>query len=422
MARNLRLFLLILLIFFIISFLTNILGPIIPDLIDSFRLNLTLAAFLPFSFFVSYGVMSIPAGMLIEKFHEKPVIAGAFLLSFAGAFWSALFPSYPVLIMSLFMIGTGMAMLQVALNPLVRVAGGEEHYAFNLVLVQLVFGLASYISPLVYSWLVTGLGSEASQDNYLLELLSRHVPPGLAWVSLYWIFALISLIMFVFLVILRLPSVQLKEEERVGAWGVIRSLFRNRTVVLFFIGTLAYTGSEQGIANWLSKFLAVYHGFDPHSTGAQAVSWFWGFFTAGTLLGLALLKLFDSRRVLIGFAVATMACLTLGLWGPARVALYALPFTGFFCSSMWCIVFSLGLNSLDRHHGAFSGILCTGIVGGALIPLAIGSLGDWFGLRNGMLFLYLTLGYLLSVGFWARPLVVNETIGSKKTGRPGKQE
>ncbi|MBN2245529.1 MAG: MFS transporter, partial [Candidatus Aminicenantes bacterium] len=81
---------------------------------------------------------------------------------------------------------------------------------------------------------------------------------------------------------------------------------------------------------------------------------------------------------------------------------------------MWSIIFSLALNSVDKHHGSFSGILCTGIIGGALVPLIIGWLGDRFGLRIGMLFLYFTFGYILSIGIWARPLITNATIRRKK--------
>jgi len=74
------------------------------------------------------------------------------------------------------------------------------------------------------------------------------------------------------------------------------------------------------------------------------------------------------------------------------------------------VIFSLALNSVPRHHGSFSGILCTGIVGGAVVSLAVGWLGDRFGLRASMGLLFLTLGYILSVGFWARPLVANATV------------
>jgi fucose permease len=78
---------------------------------------------------------------------------------------------------------------------------------------------------------------------------------------------------------------------------------------------------------------------------------------------------------------------------------------------MWSIVFSLALNSVSRYHGAFSGILCTGITGGAIVPSLVGQLADHVGLRSAMLAVFVTLGYILSVSFWARPLIRNETVG-----------
>jgi FHS family L-fucose permease-like MFS transporter len=92
------------------------------------------------------------------------------------------------------------------------------------------------------------------------------------------------------------------------------------------------------------------------------------------------------------------------------VALIAFPCVGFFASVMYPIIFSLALNSVNEHHGSFAGIIVTGIIGGAIVPLIIGWLGDLMGLRNGLFFLYLTLGYILSIGFWAKPLVNNKTI------------
>jgi fucose permease len=83
---------------------------------------------------------------------------------------------------------------------------------------------------------------------------------------------------------------------------------------------------------------------------------------------------------------------------------------GFFCSVMWSIIISLALNSLAEHHGSFTGILCTAVLGGAVVPLIIGFIGDLAGLRTGLMFLYVTFGYVLCMGFWARPLIVNKTI------------
>ena len=154
MKKNPILIALILVIFFVISFLTNIIGPLVPDIIKSFELSLKMASFIPFSFFVAYGVMSIPSGFLIEAFGEKKVMIIAFLISSIGAFLFSSTGSYSFYLVSLFLIGTGMAMLQVAINPLLRTIGGEKEFAFNSVLGQLFFGLASFISPLIYSFVI----------------------------------------------------------------------------------------------------------------------------------------------------------------------------------------------------------------------------------------------------------------------------
>jgi fucose permease len=135
---------------------------------------------------------------------------------------------------------------------------------------------------------------------------------------------------------------------------------------------------------------------------------------------MGLLKLFDSRRVLIGFSVGALLCLTAALFGPSRVALYAFPCIGLFASIMWPVLVSLALNSVSEHHGPFAGILSTGIMGGAVGPVIIGRLGDHFGLRAGLCFLYVTFSCVLSVGFWARPLISNATVQLKKaTAEPG---
>lgn len=407
---------LIFLVFFVISFLTNILGPLVPDIINSFHLSLTLAALLPFSFFIAYGVMSIPAGMLVEKYKEKTVMTGSFIIAFLGALLFALLPVFSVAMVSLFLIGIGMAALQVAINPLLRTAGGEEHFAFNSVMAQLVFGLASFCSPYVYSYLVRELARPAAETQGAVRLLQQLTPANLSWISLYWVFSVVTLIMIVVMVWSPLPKVTRKEDERTGAWSTHVRLFKEKTVVLYFIGILTYVGTEQGLANWMSKFLQVYHGLDPQTVGASAVAWFWGLMTAGCFLGLFLLKLMDSRKVLIVFSLVAMATLTAALFGSTTVSRTAFPLMGFALSVMWSIIFSLALNSVSKHHGSFSGILCTAIIGGALLPLIIGRMGDQFGLRTGMLFIYATLLYILSIGFWAKPLVQNQTIQRKRGG------
>jgi len=408
MERNRYLVGLIVLTFFVISFLTNIIGPLVPQIIEDFDLSLTLVAVLPFAFFIAYGVMSIPSGILIEKYGEKKVMILAFLIAFSGALLFAVFPQYIVAVLSLFFIGSGMAMLQVAINPLLRVSGGEENFAFNSVMAQLFFGLASFLSPLVYSYLVLNIGTD--DMGFFLSILSDLVPPELPWISLYLIFALVSILMVIVIILSRFPEVLKNEDEKVGALETHLEMLKNKKVILFFLGIFAYVGAEQGVANWISEFLSSYHGYDPQTTGATTVSWFWGMMTAGTVLGLFLLKIMDSKKILVGFTSMVLLCLATALFGSGEIALYAFPAIGFFIAVMWPIIFSLALNSVEEHHGTFSGILVTGIAGGAVVPLIVGSIGDMFGLRVGMLFLFIAFGYILSIGFWAKPLVNNKTI------------
>jgi fucose permease len=399
---------LIMLTFFVISFLTNIIGPLIPDMIKGFSLSLTLVAILPFSFFIAYGVMSIPSGMMVEKYSEKKIMIAGFAVAFAGSAILALYPNYLSAIFSLFLIGCGMAMLQVVINPLLRTAGGEEHYAFYSIMAQLIFGLASFISPLVYAGLILRLKQEDGGGFY--ASFKKLLPAELPWISMYWLFTVICLLMILVILFSRFPKVELTSEEKAGALKTHIMLFKNKVVVLFFVSMLCYVGTEQGVANWISQFLSAYHGYDPQTTGAETVAYFWGLMTAGGLLGLLLVKLMDSRRVLILFTALAIVSLSAGLFSSGKVALVAFPLVGFFASVMYPVIFSLALNSLKEHHGSFSGILVTGIVGGAIFPLVIGWLGDHFGLRSGMFFLYLTLGFILTIGFWARPIIANKTI------------
>ena len=420
MRRSNFIVLLILVIWFVISFVTNILGPLMPTIIENYQLSLTLAAFLPFSFFLAYGIMSIPAGMMIEKLGEKFSMLIAFGLTFTGSLLFALFPVYQIALASLFIIGAGMAMLQVIINPLMREAGGEENFAFFSVLAQLVFGSASFISPHVFTYLMRELTSYDGKGNFFIHSLSQLIPENLPWTSLYWIFAFVIIIMLLIIGLVKLPAVELKEEERTGAVQTYIDLFRKKHVILFFLGIMAYVGTEQGIANWMSKFLNTYHGIDPQGQGAAAISWFWGLMTLGCLTGLVLLKLIDSKRILKIFTILTMVTLIIALFGPAEISLYAFPATGFLISMIWGIIFSLALNSEKMHHGSFSGILCSGIFGGALVPLIIGWLGDHIGLRLAMLFLFVTLGYILSVAFWAKPIINNKTVNLRELIRSKK--
>ena len=266
---------------------------------------------------------------------------------------------------------------------------------------------------MLLTYLVSNLNSTKS-NNAVKKIFSGIVPAGITWVSLYWVFSIVLLLMVIIVFVSKFPEVDRNEDEKSGNWSTHANLFKNKTVVLYFIGIFTYVGTEQGVSYWISKFLFTYHNYDPISTGASIVGRFWGMMSIGCLLGLGLLKLFDSRKILRVAVIFAAILLAAALYGPGNIALIAFPMVGFSLSVMWSIVFSLALNSVDSHHGSFAGILCTAIIGGAVVQILIGWLGDTFGLRAGMSFVFVTLAYIFSIGIWAKPLIANETIKTKK--------
>jgi fucose permease len=236
----------------------------------------------------------------------------------------------------------------------------------------------------------------------------------MSWISIYWIFALFSLIMIAFTLVIKFPKVALNEDEKVGTKDSYFLLFKDRTVLLFFFGIFAYVGVEQGISYWMSKFLQTYHGYDYETVGAVAVANFWGLMTIGGIAGLVLLKFLDGKLVLKLFTSLAILSLAMAMFGPAEYSIYGFQASGFFLSVMFPIIFSLALNSMNNHHGAFAGILISGVMGGAVVQLLIGLISDLTSLKIGMLFNFIILAYILSIGFWAKPLISNKTINLKK--------
>lgn len=406
--RYYHIVLLVMLIFFVISFITNILNSIIVDVKESFDLSLAMTGFLPFSFFIAYGVMSIPAGFLSEKYGNKSLLVFSFVLMTIASLVFVITPSYAVFSFTLFTLGSCMAILQVIINPMLRIAGGEEHFAFNSVAAQLVFGAASFASPYLYKYLV----NDSSSGN-LASYLRSFVPDNLPWASLYVVFSAIAFMVLIIVLVTKYPKFEKTEDEKAGDSSSYLDLLKNKYTLLYFFGIFCYVGVEQGIGNWISQFLSEYHTVDPQTIGANTVAYFWAMLTFGCILGLILLKIIDSRKLLIGATIATIGCLILALTSSAEIALIAFPLLGFCISVMWSIIFSLGLNSVKTHHGSLSGILCTGIAGGAIMPFIVGLIGGATSLKFGMLFLIIPLGFILSIGFWAKPLITNKTIGSK---------
>lgn len=412
-GRQINYFVIVLLncILFETGVIANALGALMPDMIRDLRLSYTLAALLPFSYFIAFGVISIPAGILTERLSAKKVVIASFVLAFVGTFLFAVRPQYQLVLLSLFLVGCWVAAGQIPLYPLLKTACGGENLAFFTVLTNLMYGLGSMVSPHVYSATVQRLAGPANGGAFG-RIVGRLVQGTFPWVALYWIFSAVLAVTVGVLIFVKFPRVGLTDEERAGTLPVYLGLLRNPVVLLFVFGVLAYSACEQGNANWISQFLKTYHGCDPATTGARTLSWFWTLLTAGCAAGMLVLKIFESRRVVTFSSLLALVCFSCAVLGNRTMALIFFPLVGLFLSVLWPLIAELALNSLEKHHGALMGILFSSAIGGAFGPLLIGRLADLAGLRAAMLVLYLPLAYLVFLGVRARPLVRNATLRS----------
>ena len=384
-------------VFFVISFITNIIGPLIPQFIKTYDLSLVLASFLPLSFFLSYGVFSVPAGILLERYGGKIVILSAFIISSAGAALIIFIPGYLSFIFSFFMIGTGMAILQVAINPMLRYAVSGENFAFFSIIGQLAFGSASFLSPVFYRFLL-------EKKNFF----GLHIFNDEPWLWIYVIFILAIIALLVFFYFLKIPGNQSTSEK--FDINVFSKFLNNRTSYFYFFGIFSYVGVEQGINNWSSEFLYQYHSLDPEKVGVEVISAFWGNLTIGTIISLFLVKLIDEKKLLSIYALSSSIIVLLAIHGDTEISVLSFKLLGFSISGVWSVMISLSLNSVPKNHSIFTGILLTGIVGGATFPFIVAGIGQIFNLKVGMHVILIGLVYLLYVGFTAKPLISNKTI------------
>jgi fucose permease len=397
------------LMFLLIGLLMSIISAIIPEMIKTFHISYGLASALPSAFFIAIALTCIPAGIIGEYYSPKYILVFSFLFGLTGVLIFVLFLTYWTSILSLFIIGSMVAVIQVIAVPLLRKTCGPENLAFYTSLTNLMYGAGAFLSPVVYTFLSKSPNGN-NMGNGGMELLSRLIPKGFEWASSFWLFVLLLIFLVMTAMFLKFPSQEKLQAVDQPRKNIYRELYTNKYVILYFISLVAYGSCEQGIAAWMSEFFHVYHGLDPQTKGASILSFYWLLLTGGCFGGMLLLKVFDSRKVLAALAVLAIISLVFSLYGGTTVSKISFPLVGAFESIMWPVILSLAINSVPKHHEVVSGVLYTASLGGALGPFIVGSIGDSFGLRTSLSILFLPFLVVLSVGFWAKPLVANKTI------------
>jgi MFS transporter, FHS family, L-fucose permease len=363
-------------LFFMWGLITSLNDILIPHLKGIFTLSYVQAMFIQFSFFGAYFVMSVPSGFLVEKLgYRKGIIIG---LVTAGVGCSGFFPaaslqSYPLFLAALFVLASGITLLQVAANPYVAILGRPETAASRLNLTQAFNSLGTTIGPYLGSVLILGVAATAGTGSEIETVQGPYL--GLA--------GLLVLIAIVFAQF-KLPVVSgMDATSAAGDEGAApaRSVWQHSHLVLGAVAIFVYVGGEVSIGSFLVNFMSRPEiGGLTEGTAGRYLSLYWGGAMVGRFIGSVVLQRVKPGKVLAFNAACVIALLVVAMMVAGKAAMWAVLAIGLFNSIMFPTIFTLAIAKLGRHTGEGSGVLCMAIVGGAIVPVVQGYFADNIGI------------------------------------------
>jgi fucose permease len=374
----------IFLAFFVMGFVDAV-GTLVGFAKTEFRLTGAEAGLLPFFGFVAFALFSVPAGVLADRRGKRFLLVLSLGVVLAGQIVASLsVSSYGRLLGAIFLIGVGMAALQVAGNPMMRDVSAPGRYARNLTFAQFLKSLGSISGP------------------YLTTLV---IALGLPWHGIFPVFAAVTLVTL--LLSLLLPAREAEPDasaaERPASIASSFALLKEPSVALAVLGIFLYVGAEVGLNSWLATYLSRTFGMDLASSATRlGPGLFFIALSAGRLLGSFVLNFLDARRFFRWSALLGFAGLGLLLVGSRTAALSGIVLCGLGFANIWPLVFSLTIESRPDRSGALSGLMCMAIFGGATLPALMGVAADRMGVVSAFLVPLACFAYLTALAFLGR--------------------
>ena len=359
-------------LFFMLGFITCLHDILIPHLKAIFNLNYTQAMLVQFCFFTAYAVMSVPMSKLVEKMGYKAGIIGGFLIAALGCilfYPAAASASYPIFLGALFILASGIVLLQVAGNPYVTLLAPKGKESVMLTLIQAFNSLATTVAPPIGAALIF-VDATASQAERISSVQMPYL--GLAG---------FMILLSVLIGLIKLPDArQIAAEQTESSHDGKTSVWQYKHMVLGTIGIFCYVGAEVAIGSLMVNALEHTAGLS-HDKAAGYLSIYWGGAMVGRFIGAGLMNKIAPNKYLAFNASMAVGLLMLAIAaGGGAVTQWSLLLIGFFNSIMFPTIFSLGTKGLGKFTGAASGIISTAIVGGALVPVLQGFVIDHVGL------------------------------------------
>jgi FHS family L-fucose permease-like MFS transporter len=398
-------------LFFIWGFITCLNDILIPHLKSVFTLNYTQVMLVQFCFFTAYFVVSVPSGYLVEKIDYKGgIIAG---LSIAGIGCLLFYPaaslhSYPLFLTAFFVLASGITLLQVAANPYVTVLGKPETASSRLTMTQAFNSLGTTIAPYFGSLLILSTAVKSTEEIKLLntgELSAYQETQAAAVQNPYLFLAAVLFFIAVIFAFIKLPEIKTADQQSVKSEKMSfgdghDSAWAYKHLVLGAIGIFVYVGGEVSIGSFLINFLGepAIAGLVEKDAG-KYVSFYWGGAMIGRFVGAAVMQKIQPGKALTFNAVIAAVLVLMTIVGSGHFAMWTILSVGLFNSIMFPTIFSLAVNSLGKHRGQGSGILCAAIVGGAILPVVQGFFADRIGIQTAFFIPVLCYLYIAYYGW-----------------------
>ena len=394
-------------LFFMWGFITVINNTLLPHLRSVFDLNYTQTTLIESVWFIAYFVASIPSAKLIERVgYQKSLVIGLLIMA-AGAFGmmlAASLPSYGVTLTMLFIIASGITLLQVAANPYVAVVGKPETASSRLNLVQAMNSAGTMLAPLFGAYLILGRskGGTASADVVLTP--AERLADAQSVILPYGLVAIVLVVLAIVIARFPLPAMgsstaRLAKEERKK-----HSLWAHRNLIFGIPAIFIYLIAEIGVANLFVNFVSQPDIANlTHEQAGRYLSFLWGGMMVGRFVGSAIMQKVDAGKVLAAFATGAFIVMLVAVFSHGPVAMWALILVGLGHSIMFPTIFTLGIRGLGPLTEEGSGLLIMAIAGGSLVVVQ-GWLADNYGLQNSFLLTAACELYILFYALWgSRP-------------------
>lgn len=411
-------------LFFLWGFITVLVDSLIPRIRELFTLTYFQAGLVQFAFFGAYFVLSIPSGFLLSKIgYKKGIVLGLTTMAVGCLLFypAASMREFSVFLIAYFVLAGGITILQVAANPYVAVLGSEDSASSRLNLSQAFNSLGTAIAPAVGALFILSDKVKSSEEIEALTNAAKEAyliaEAEAVQVPFLGIAGFIVFLALVFWFV-KLPDVLNATPK--GGYG---RLLRNKSLVFGALGIFIYVGAEVAIGSYLvnyfdsmnladtirkSDFLSSISklilgdelsGIDNFGILGSFVTLYWSGAMIGRFIGSYLTKVMRPSLVLSFFAMGAIVLVFISSMSFGLIAMFSILGVGLFNSIMFPTIFTLSLEGLDDLKPQASGILCTMIVGGAIIPPLFGYLTDLFGFKSAMLLLVVCYYY---INYYAR--------------------